>query len=102
MDRFEAVIALVSIIAGTGTVVAVTAVVANTVLKLRKTPQIDFVGLQQVEARLERMEQAIDAMAVEMERISEGQRFTPRLLSEKAEVVAPLPVREKADARSAS
>jgi hypothetical protein len=33
--------------------------------------------------RLERMEQAIDAMAVEIERISEAQRFTTRLLSER-------------------
>jgi hypothetical protein len=33
--------------------------------------------------RLERMEQAIDAIAVEVERISEGQRFTTRLLSDR-------------------
>ncbi|MBI3791673.1 MAG: hypothetical protein HY275_12460 [Gemmatimonadetes bacterium] len=33
--------------------------------------------------RLERMEQGIDAIAVEVERISEGQRFTTRLLSER-------------------
>ena len=33
--------------------------------------------------RLERMEQAIDAIAVEVERISEGQRFTTKLLSEQ-------------------
>jgi hypothetical protein len=33
--------------------------------------------------RLERMEQAIDAIAVEVERIAEGQRFTTRLLSER-------------------
>ncbi len=32
--------------------------------------------------RLERMEQSIDSIAVEVERISEGQRFTTRLLSE--------------------
>ncbi len=32
--------------------------------------------------RLERMEQSLDAVAVEIERISEGQRFTTRLLSE--------------------
>lgn len=32
--------------------------------------------------RLERMEQAIDAMAVEIERIAESQRFVTRLLSE--------------------
>jgi hypothetical protein len=36
-----------------------------------------------VAARLERMEQAIDAIAVEVERISEGQRFTTKLLSER-------------------
>jgi hypothetical protein len=36
-----------------------------------------------VTARLERMEQAIDAIAVEVERISEGQRFTTKLLSER-------------------
>jgi len=38
----------------------------------------------EVSARLERMEQAIDSIAVEVERISEGQRFTTKLLSERA------------------
>ncbi len=37
-----------------------------------------------VVARLERIEQAVDAVAVEVERISEGQRFTTRLLTERA------------------
>jgi hypothetical protein len=36
----------------------------------------------EIVARLERMEQAIDSVAVEVERISEGQRFTTKLLSE--------------------
>ena len=31
--------------------------------------------------RLERMEQAIDAIAIEVERIAEGQRFTSKLLA---------------------
>ncbi len=35
-------------------------------------------------ARLERMEQAIDSIAVEVERISEGQRFTTKLLTERS------------------
>jgi hypothetical protein len=35
-------------------------------------------------ARLERIEHAIDAMSVEVERIAEGQRFTTKLLSERA------------------
>ncbi len=37
-----------------------------------------------VSRRLERMEQALDSVAVEVERISEGQRFTTRLLSERS------------------
>ena len=37
----------------------------------------------EVLARLERMEQAIDSIAVEVERISEGQRFTTKLLAER-------------------
>ncbi len=43
--------------------------------------------------RLERMEQGIDAIAVEVERISEGQRFTTKLLSERGAPAA-LPTRE--------
>jgi hypothetical protein len=55
----------------------------------------------EVVARLERMEQAIDAIALEVERIAEGQRFTARLLSEQAHGAA-LPgaaARERANAR---
>lgn len=36
----------------------------------------------EVTGRLERIEQAVDAIAIEVERISEGQRFTTQLLSE--------------------
>lgn len=39
--------------------------------------------------RLSRMESAIETVAVEVERISEGQRFTTRLLSERATVEVP-------------
>ena len=35
------------------------------------------------DARLERMEQAIEAVAVEVERISEAQRFTTKLLTDR-------------------
>jgi hypothetical protein len=38
----------------------------------------------EVVQRLERMEQAIDSIAVEVERISEGQRFTTKLLAERS------------------
>lgn len=43
-----------------------------------RRPQIP----SEVMNRLERIEQAVDAIAVEVERISEGQRFTTKLLSE--------------------
>lgn len=43
-----------------------------------KVPQIPL----DVTSRLERMDQALEAIAIEVERISEGQRFTTRLLSE--------------------
>jgi hypothetical protein len=36
----------------------------------------------EVTSRLERIEQSLEAVAIEVERISEGQRFTTRLLSE--------------------
>jgi hypothetical protein len=35
------------------------------------------------------MEQALDSIAVEVERISEGQRFTTKLLSERTASPAP-------------
>jgi hypothetical protein len=35
-------------------------------------------------ARLERIEQAVDAMSIEVERIAEGQRFVTRMLSERS------------------
>ena len=36
-----------------------------------------------LDARLDRIEQAVDAIAIEMERMGEGQRFVTRLLSER-------------------
>ena len=36
-----------------------------------------------VEDRLMRIEQAMDAIAIEVERMSEGQRFTTRLLTDR-------------------
>ena len=39
--------------------------------------------------RLSRIEQAVDAIAIEVERISEAQRFTTKLLAEKNGAKAP-------------
>jgi len=40
--------------------------------------------LSNISGRLEKIEAAVDAIAVEVERISESQRFTARLQSEQA------------------
>ncbi|HVD61471.1 MAG TPA: hypothetical protein VNC11_11415 [Gemmatimonadaceae bacterium] len=41
-------------------------------------------GLQEIAEKTERMSQAIDAMAIEVERIGESQRFLTRVLSDKS------------------
>lgn len=50
-------------------------------LKLRQGA--NFKQLGSIDERLSRMENAIDAMSIEMERISEGQRFTTKLLADR-------------------
>ena len=50
---------------------------------------------QEMANRIERIENAIESVAVEVERISEGQRFTSRILSEGA--AAPVSVGEQRD-----
>ena len=42
----------------------------------------------EVMQRLSAIEQAVDAVAIEIERISEGQRFTTKLLSERTQAPA--------------
>lgn len=41
-------------------------------------------NLSRIEERLGRLEAGVDSIAIEVERISEGQRFTARLLSERS------------------
>ncbi len=43
----------------------------------------------EVQARLDAMERNIDTVAVELERVSEGQRFTSKLLTERMQPPAP-------------
>ena len=48
-------------------------------------------GLAKIEERLARLEAGVDAIAVEVERISEGQRFTTKLLAERSGAVPSAP-----------
>jgi hypothetical protein len=49
---------------------------------------------QLTDARLVRLEQAVDTIALEIERMSEAQRFTAKILSDQGRV-APLPPRKQ-------
>jgi hypothetical protein len=49
----------------------------------RRRKDLPDSSIARLEERLERMELAIDAMATEVERVAEGQRFTSRLLADR-------------------
>lgn len=54
---------------------------------LRRAPQVTPVPSDET-MRLERIEQAVDTIAIEVERISEGQRFVTRLMAERPSTAA--------------
>lgn len=58
--------------------------------KIEKQPEQPRLS-GELATRLERMEQAIDSIAIEVERISEGQRFTTKLLADRAKADEALP-----------
>ncbi len=60
-----------------------------TIRMLRRTPMAIAPPIpKEVVDRLERMEQGIEAVAVEVERIGEGQRFVTQLMSDRAQRAA--------------
>ncbi|MEP7343903.1 MAG: hypothetical protein ABI877_01490 [Gemmatimonadaceae bacterium] len=82
MDRYTAIVAMTAMIIGGVIVVTIISSLARMwTRRASKTAGND--ALAGIDARLERIEQAVDSMAVEMERVSEGQRFTTKLLSER-------------------
>ncbi|MGH7624598.1 MAG: hypothetical protein ACREOJ_04665 [Gemmatimonadaceae bacterium] len=55
-------------------------------MEFRRRPAQNTTALEE---RLARIEQVVEATAIEVERISEGQRFTTKLLSERQPVAVP-------------
>ncbi|HMG70788.1 MAG TPA: hypothetical protein VK544_06705 [Gemmatimonadaceae bacterium] len=53
-----------------------------------KAPQRDVPNVLQMEARFDQLQQSVDAIAVEVERIAEAQRFSAKLLAERNETPA--------------
>jgi hypothetical protein len=64
-------------------------VIGKIVLALVARRKPDPGALADISLRLSRIEAGVEATAIEVERISEAQRFTSRLLSERKENSAP-------------
>ncbi len=54
----------------------------------KKTPPRDQPNVLQMEQRFDQLQQSVDAIAVEVERIAEAQRFSAKLLAERSETPA--------------
>lgn len=81
-----ALIALISVVAGVA-VLAGAFAGAYFFGKTRGQRDVMSAGKDpELVARIARVEQIVEATAIEIERISEGQRFTTRLLSERKEL----------------
>ena len=62
---------------------AVVLFVALAAIRRRKSPPVTPSADPALTDRLERMERAIDTIAVEIERVSEAQRFVTKVLAER-------------------
>lgn len=67
---------------------------ARMIWKRARVPARPAAGSPDDSRRLERLEQGMDAIAIEIERVSEGQRFVTRLLSEAHDAPA-IPVSQR-------
>lgn len=82
---------IVAIVGFFGTVIIVTLGVPLVRAYVRKQDAQNQLNVPQMDQRLMRIENAIEAMSIEVERISEGQRFVTRLLAERDDAKAALP-----------
>jgi hypothetical protein len=84
-------VAIVAIVFGTtaGTIISLVR------MKMRASEQRSKIADPGTDERLYRIEQAVDAMALEIERMAESQRFTARLLSERLPTPEALPGAER-------
>ncbi len=81
---------VIGVMAFMAMVLLIPLVIAHT-RRIWKRPQPARALPPATEGRLERIEQAVEAIAVEVERVSEGQRFVTKLMSESREPARMLP-----------
>lgn len=77
---------VVTVIAACTAAVFIVRAIANGVVRMQELKMRAGSGLYAgaEDARLQRIEHSIESIAVEIERIAENQRYTTKLLSEKA------------------
>ena len=83
MDGDIVRIVVVGIIGGTISISMIALAAARVFSARRRNRELPESSVARLEERLERMELAIDAMATEVERVADSQRFTSRLLADK-------------------
>jgi hypothetical protein len=86
------------------TTIVIVAIVAGSAYRLIKMwlqrsarPPIPDTDLKEMRDGLGQLQQAVDAIAIEVERLSEGQRFTTKLLAESVTRAAPTPAKHAAE-----
>jgi hypothetical protein len=78
-SRHIAIIVVIALSCGT----AILTMLINTWGRVRAPKPGPAPDLSRVENQIQSLQQSIDSIALEVERISEGQRFTTKLLSER-------------------
>lgn len=78
-DAITFAVVCLTVVAAVGSLVAIT--VGARIVLMRAKRRNDIPAMD--DRRLQHLEQAIDAIAIEIERISEGQRFTTKLLADR-------------------
>ena len=81
VDENIARIVIAGVIGGTISISMIAMAVAQLAARRRKSLPEPTVA--RLEERVARIEEAMDAMATEVERVSDGQRFTSRLLADR-------------------
>ena len=87
------------------TTIAIVAIVAGVSYRLiriwlqrpEEPLSISDADLREIRGRLGQLQQAVDATAIEVERLSEGQRFTTKLLAERVTDIPPIPAKHGAE-----
>ena len=82
MQNAEAIVAIIAIVGGVSIALSILKLIARAITA-RHTAQT--IPDAEILRRLDRIEQAVETTAVEVERISEANRFVAKLLSEKSE-----------------